>query len=198
MSIALPDEPSALVAILAAMADDLEGYLEQDGLYRHLVVQTPGHTHKPVMTLGLMLDARRAVDAHTVALSLAERDTAAAAEARIDDLRATHRSAFGAKLQREISSSLDSWSWYLDGCEHGDEDCKESYGGENWIRTRLANLMAAAALDGVDLASPAARLTELDTRLRSMFAHGPYSGPSGEEARYPADAFWWLYGRPSG
>jgi len=197
VSLALPDEPAALAAILTAMADDLQAYLEQDGLYRQLVVQTPGHTYKPVMTLGLMMDARKALEAHKAALSPPERDAVAAAAARIDDIRRTHAAAFGARLLREIASLLDSWSWYLDGCQHGDEECADSYRGENWIRTRLADLMAEAAAERVDVAARAARLAELDVRLRALLVPGAYTGPTGEEAEHPADVHWWLYGRPA-
>jgi hypothetical protein len=196
MAAVLPDDPAALAAVFSAMADELESYLDQDGLYRNLVVQTPGHTYKPVMTLGLMWDARAALRAREAVLPETDRDAVAAASAKIDAVIAGRRAAYDARLMREVGSLLDSWSWYLDGCEHSDDDCVGNYPAESWIRTRLEMLLARARGDGLNVATQATRLGELDERLRSLFAPGAFVGSAEESSARPADRFWWLYGRP--
>ena len=41
-------------------------------------------------------------------------------------------------------------------------------------------------------------LNQLDDRLRRLLQPGSYVGPEGEEANYPQQRAWWLYGLPEG
>jgi hypothetical protein len=165
----LPEEPAALAAVYVAMAAELEAYLDQDGLYRNLVVQTPGRTYKPVMTIGLMWDARAAIESEVSSLSSEARAAVETAGRQIDEVRARRRVHYDAKLLREIASLLDSWTWFIDSREHGDDDSVGTYDEEKWIRRRLADLMDHARRDGLDVAALERRLAELDVRLKALF-----------------------------
>jgi hypothetical protein len=102
--------------------------------------------------------------------------------------------AYGAKLRQEVAALTGSWKWYIDGCEHGDDDCADTYTQEVWLRTRLHDLLAEAAQIGQDMAPEAAELDALDRRLRAVFSPGQYVGPAEEKAERDAATHWWLYG----
>lgn len=197
-TLALPDDPAALTRILEAMAAEFEDYLHDGGLYRQLVVQVPGHTYHPTMTAGLVLDARRRLAHGAAALSGADALAVREAERRIDDTVAQTLEAYGAKLRQEAAAVAGSWRWYLDGCEHGDEDCADTYRQEVWLRTRLADLAEEAERHQLSLGEQAGVVAELDQRLRAMFTPGTYIGPAEERSERDEATYWWLYGRPRG
>jgi hypothetical protein len=197
-TLALPDDPAALVRILEVMAAELPDYLQDSGLYRQLVVQVPGHTYHPTMTAGLVLDARRRLSRRPAGMSGADAQSVSDAERSIDDTVALNHDAYGAKLRQEAAAIAGSWRWYLDGCEHGDEDCADTYRQEVWLRTRLADLADEAARHELAMAEAAGAVAELDRRLRTMFVPGSYLGPADERAERDEATYWWLYGRPRG
>jgi hypothetical protein len=109
---------------------------------------------------------------------------------------ALNHDAYAAKLRQEASAIAGSWRWYLDGCEHGDEDCADTYRQEVWLRTRLADLADEAERQGRSLGEEASEVADLDERLRAMFVPGAYVGPADEHSERDEATYWWLYGLP--
>lgn len=182
------------LAVTQAMASELTDYLMGDNLYRQLIVKTPSGTKQPKMTLGALLENVQALRSAESQLTAAQR----AALAGIEDKVALDRRAFAgqwqALLRRELRSLLDSWKWYLDDVGR-DPAARENYASEAHLRTRVEVVMAELAGDS-SLGGEQQQLGALDSRLREMLRSGAYVGPRGEETRFPADRFWWLYGRP--
>jgi hypothetical protein len=192
----IPEDPAARLAQYEAFAAELDEFLHGDGLSRLVVIQLAGRTLKPNMTLGLLHDTRDALDSDLENLTRPERERLAEADALVERVRDRDVDAYRAKLRQELKSSLDSWSWYLTGCEEEDEDCSETYPSEVWIRTRLADLLVEARGVGLDTLDEEDRLSELDNRLRARFLGGAFVGPPGQESARPAGEYWWLYGGP--
>jgi hypothetical protein len=186
------DDHEAMTLILEAMAAEMDEYLSTDGLYRQLVVQAPGHTYHPNMTAGLVLDARRQAGRQRLPAAHAER--VRAAESRIDGEIERRKQEYARKLVQELGSVAGSWGWYLDGCEHGDEDCSDTYADEVWLRTRAEDLLDEARRVGEPATEARRQLADLDVRLRGLFEPGAYIGRAEERAERADDRYWWLYG----
>ena len=189
-------DPESNLAILEAMVDELEAYLESDDLFRQLVVQTDDKTYQPKMTLGLAIDHIETLKRDISTLRPADRLRLEDAAKRYADVRGERFDPYAAKLRREMKSHLDSWTWFLDRCAEGDETCQDDYESEVWLRTRLEGLMREARSGGIAAEAEEARLSEQDRRLDDMFRSGTYVGPREQEAEYPKPTFWWLYGKP--
>jgi hypothetical protein len=191
------NDPEHNLRILEAMVEEFEDYLASDELFRQLVVQTPERTLMPKMTVGLMREHVDALEREFVHMLPTTRNRITAAIRRFESVRDANLAAYAEKLRRELKGHLDSWSWYLKGCLEGDDECADNYPRETWIRTRLDELFLEASSLGVDVADATQRLHELDQQLDNIFERGAYVGPADTEAEYPADRYWWLYGRPS-
>ena len=182
------------LAIARAMADELTDYLMGDSLYRQLIVKTPSGTKQPKMTLGALLENVQALRSVASQLTSAQRAALADIEDKIDLDRRAFAEQWQALLRRELKSSMDSWKWYLDDAGR-DLAARESYPSEALLRTRIELVMAELAGDPA-IGAERQQLGALDIRLRGMLRSSAYLGPRGEETRFPADRFWWLYGAP--
>jgi hypothetical protein len=193
---AFAQDTEANLAILEAMAAEYKDYLLADELFRQVVVQTPERTYMPKMTIGLMLEQIHAIEGEYAQMVPEGRIRFEEAVALFEAARDEYPDAYGDKLRLEMKSHLDSWGWYLDGCDHGEEDCPDDYPSEVWLRTRLEELLQAARSGGIRVDEAVERLHKLDRTLDDMFQRGAYIGPAGYSAEFPQDRYWWLYGRP--
>ena len=184
------------LAIAEAMVSELDDYLDGDKLFRQLVVQAPGGTHKPNMTLGLLLDYMAALERDAASMWPADRIRFEEAAEKLSRIRHLRRDRYADRVRRELISLLGSWEWFIDGCEKGDGDCADDYPAEVWIRTRIADLLNEARGIELNTSEEEERRADLDRRLDEMFSPGAYIGPTGLEADRPSDTYWWLYGRP--
>ena len=190
------EDPQANLLILETMVAELEDYLHSDELFRQLVVQAPDKTYMPRMTIGLMLEHVDHLEKILSELGPDERIRLEEAMDRLHEIRDAELEAYATMLRREMKSHLDSWSWYLDGCADGDEDCPDNYPSEVWLRTRLEEVVQEARNREIPVVDELARLQELDRSLDDMFQRGDYVGPKDRSSDYAQDRFWWLYGMP--
>lgn len=183
------------LAVTQEMADELTDYLMDGDLYRQMMVRTAEGMKQPKMTLGALLENIQTLHWRKDELDSQQRAALSDIEEKTDIARNGFSDSWNALLRRELKALMDSWKWYLEDAAR-DENARENYASESRIRTRIDLVMRA--LDGKSV-GPAERkeLTSLDDRLKEMMEPGDYVGPAGEQALYPRDKAWWLYGEPT-
>ncbi len=189
-------DPEINLAFLAAMIDHFKRFLTSDDLVRQLIMPVAGRNVRSTMSLGLVLQLIDALERERTALPPRLRGELSDLVGRFEAIRDRHAVAYGDRLRRELKSHLDSWHWFLEACERGEESCFEDYRSEVWIRTRIHQLLAHGGDLGLDLDEAEHRLAVLDAKLRAVFRSGDYSGTRGDEATHPREVYWWLYGHP--
>lgn len=184
------------LAITQAMADELTDYLMGGSLYRQIMIRTPEGMKQPKMTIGALLENLEALQWQHDALDDAQQSALAAVAQRVDIGRNAFNDQWQALLRRELKALMDSWKWYLDDAVR-DEAARENYANEARIRTRIDVVNRALAGDA-QTAADRQELGTQDARLKGMIRAGGFVGPAGEQARYPRNEAWWLYGEPKG
>lgn len=182
------------LAVTQEMADELTDYLMGGSLYRQMMIRTPEGMKQPKMTIGALLENLEALQWQRDALNPEQRAALDAIAERVDIGRHAFSEQWQALLRRELKALLDSWKWYLDDAAR-DEAARENYANEARIRTRIDVVNRALAGDGQTTAERK-ELGALDARLKGMIRPGGYVGPAGEQAHYPRQDAWWLYGEP--
>ncbi len=160
--------------------DELEPYLLSDELY--WVISAP-HISLPRLTLGNLLLTRLRLQARN-ALPPAE-------DARLEQLRQRWRSAWEKKAQREFRSRLSLWRNYLEDYFEAPSAYAADYSHEARSRVLMELLRSemTAPLPEEEL------LRALDARLRTAFISGPFIWEAEIQAVFPAETWWYLYGR---
>lgn len=193
----IPDrDPSTNLAVLSALTEQLERYLQGGELTRRVVCELPGGREAATLTIGVLVALTESLERNAHQLSEAEREKLTEELRRQAHLREVHRPAYATKLARELKSHLDSWEWFLDDCVREEPSCREDYESEVWLRSRIEDLIDHADQHGFDVGSAKDRAAEADELLRSVFVPGEYVGPAGKRELYPPDKYWWLYGKP--
>jgi len=184
------------LAITQAMADELTDYLMGDKLYRQVMVNTADGFKQPKMTIGALLENLQTLEWQRASLSDSQRVALAGITEQVEIGRRAFSEAWESLLQRELKALLDSWKWYLDDVTR-DEAARENYSSESRVRTRIELVQRALAGES-QVTAERQELDELDARLKGMMQSGDYVGPAGEQAHYPRQEAWWLYGAPEG
>lgn len=185
------------LALVQAMAHELEDYLMGDALYRQLVVHTTVGDRLPKMSLGAFLETLETLEWAQKAgrLTAEQRQPLTEARKSLEGVRRRFPTAYRGKLSRELKSNLDSWNWFLQECRENPRRCHEEYPFEVRIRNRIATLVDALGKEiPADLAS---RLERLDDALRRLIVPGRFVLAEELQTRYPRDRYWWLYGQPA-
>lgn len=188
------DEKQLETALLIAeaMTNELTDYLMSESLYWQLVVKTPLGTKQPKMTLGALLESLETLHWAEQQLTADQRRRLTELVAQVDLAKGAFAEAWTDKLRRELHANVHSWRWFLEDAARNPA-ARENYGGEARVRTRLELLAQQLASDPAT-AADRHELAQLDQQLRAMWQSGGYVGPRGEEALYPPQRAWWLYG----
>ena len=184
------------LVVAQAMAEELADYLMADSLYRQMIIKTPEGTKQPKMTIGALLENLETLQWQRDNLNAQQRAALDTIAERVDIDRNAFNDPWRALLRRELKALLDSWKWYLDDAAR-DGEARENYANEARIRTRIDLVMRALAGDS-QVVAERKELGTLDARLKGMMGPGGYMGPAGEQAHYPKNQAWWLYGKPTG
>ena len=102
-------DSTATLTILEAMIAALGDLLDGSDLTRTVVVEAGGRTHRPAMTLGLVLETEAALD--LAALSADQRRALEGLRAARLAQRGFRAAAYQARLRREIRSLEDRQRW---------------------------------------------------------------------------------------
>ena len=177
------------------MAKALPKYLDQDELFWQMIIHTPEGDKLPKMTLGGLLERVQYLEMSREKLSDADLETLQEVKREIEEARKQYRDAYAKFLERELSSHLHSWHWYLDDLLGGNGDALERYPQEVWIRTRIELLVEEAGKVGANV--PEDKIRAEDRRLREVWVEGEFIWPEWLKKFYPKDRYWWLYGKPT-
>lgn len=186
----MPTSASAELAIVDEMVRQLPAYLDSNAVFRPIVV--PGQPTS-TLTLGTLRDHLATLAALRPTLTGSESARLDELTARIAAARGQYKTAYGAKLMREMRSQLDSWRYALDDLLRGDA-ARGDYARDVMRRARIEDCLAEAEQVGADASEYRRLVSTQDARLKTRFKAGPFVGPKGSEQRYPPDRYWYLYG----
>ncbi|MCS6965016.1 hypothetical protein [Thermoflexus sp.] len=173
----------------------IEDYLASDLVYWPL---RPFSATFPSFSLGGLLESLRRLEALQAQLPPRARSDLELLKARLERVREAQRDRYQQKLERELSSRLDAWAWYLEDYERHPEEAAASYPAQVHIRLKIDLLLEEGERLGLDMGKIQSRLRALDQTLRRNWTPGPFLWEKALQAAFPPDRFWWLYGRPRG
>jgi septal ring factor EnvC (AmiA/AmiB activator) len=183
------------LAVLEAMAAEMEPYLKSNLLYWQLSPAERISPPPPMLTIGGALLRARRLEAleEEMTPELARRLEAASAE--LERTLAEWKAHAAQTMALELDARLNSWRRYVADCQARNQSCVTSYPNEAEKRTILALLLEKAA----DLTVTTAWEREvqgLDARFRQHFEPSEFIWDKRLEDAFPGEEFWWLYGRP--
>lgn len=196
----MTDEQSALqklidadLAFCAAMTAEIEDYLRSKVLFWEPRRNQPGRAALPKLTLGgLLLALRRLETLPDAPNSNQTARQSLAAQKSQWQLRYTR------KLAQEVNSRLNTWAWFLSDCAGWNEDCIAHYAYQVGVRVKLDLLLAELSECGAEPTKKNERLASLDASLQVHFKPGDFIWPTRLAAGFPAERFWYVWGRPAG
>ena len=182
------------LAVVEAMAAEIKDYLLADILYWQL---SPDHSISPpppLLTIGGYLLRAQRLEGLRPELSPEQRDRLETAEKAFRQTMLTWAAHADQHIEHELKARLDSWHWFVEDCAANESSCTAYYATEAELRTVIALLIEAGT--GVDLSEYAQRLKAIDANFREWFRPGDFVWRPDLQVAFPADRYWWLYGRP--
>lgn len=180
------------VAVLAAMAEQMEQYLDSDILY-----WPSPRGGMPSLTLGGYLLREHRLLALNGLLSAEQQATVAAALSQFNQALANRVVRFETKANGELEARLRQWEEYLKDMDRGTFDRSSNYSTAVETRAIVQALLDRLTMPPYQLEDrPRQHLSTLDTRLRGRWQPGDFVWPEAWTAAYPRDDYWWLYGAP--
>ncbi len=181
------------LAILEAMAKEMEDYLEGDTLFMPM----PNYADMPNLTIGGYLIRRHRLRALPDLLEKAQQRRLQQATEQVEQVVADKPARFKLKAEQELKARMRQWEQYLEDLEAG-EDSLSYY--KTAVETRV---MTSLLMDEL-YDHPAEveftiseRLRELDERLQIEWEPGDFIWPSAWKPAYPQEKYIWLYGNPT-
>ncbi len=177
-------DAASSLKFLEDTVDDIESYL----LSNDVIWARSG---RPSLSLGLVsLDLRWLSPSpkadHRARLN--------AVEARLTAVRDKWRVAWERKATAELRSRLNLWRGYLGDLQQR-SGLASSYSQEVRNRAMAVDLVEAAG-NQPELEALSASLDAIDLQFKDEFAPGTFIWERVPESAFPAEPFWFLYGRP--
>jgi hypothetical protein len=183
------------LAVVEAMAAELEPYLKSDTLFWQLSPARPIVPTAPLLTIGGLVLRLHRLAGQAAALTPEQRARLAAAQESFHQTITAWKAHAAARMARELDARLNSWSWFVEDCRAQKRSCISHYPTEAELRTLIALLLEEAA-GYEDVSDQRDRLAQLDARFRQWFEPGGFVWRPALAPVYPRARFWWLYGRP--
>jgi len=188
-------EPEYSLELLSLQLQEYEPYLLSQELYWPLSYRAPAGS-PPFLRLttgNLMLNINE-ITVHLDLLDSIQEQQYFKLMLAWDGFRLKWKSTMQEKASRELNSRINLWAAYLNDLREG-KDRGQNYAYEVRFRVICA-LLADLLADQNEIASVLERLRQLDSQLRSMFQSGPFLWTARLREMYPADLYWYLYGKP--
>ncbi len=180
--------------ILEAMAADMAAYLDGETLYWQL-----SQGDMPKLTLGGYLMRQQRLQALRPYLSDGEQTRLTTAVTEFNEalqekiVRSEHRA------HEELGVRARQWGTYMNDVQSHVPTAAVNYGTAVENRLMIAALIQFLQTPPYQLeAGHAQNVKMLDGTLRSHWHTGAFVWADEWAAAYPADEYWWLYGRPKG
>jgi hypothetical protein len=183
------------LAVVEAMAAELEPYLGSDPLYWQLSPARPIVPAAPLLTIGGLVLRLHRLAGQAEALSPEQRARLAAALESFHYTMTEWKAHAAARMVRELDARLRSWSWFVEDCQAHRRSCISQYATEAELRT-LIELLLEEASSYEDVSDQRSRLAQLDAQFRNWFQPGDFVWRPALAPVYPRERFWWLYGQP--
>jgi hypothetical protein len=190
----LAEDPATDLAVLEALADELEEYIVKDELYRTVRVHTPGGDQMVQMSGGDLLTRLFRLSGERSKLTPDQ-------QVRFDRIRVqaektiySLRTRFHERLNREVKARLDALSWFLDECANDPARGRGEYPFEIRNRQRIDAIVAEL---GSDLTPDLkAQISRIDDRIRMIVKPGNFAWDPRLEPLFPRAKYWYLYNSP--
>ncbi|MBP7960726.1 MAG: hypothetical protein KBG20_11840 [Caldilineaceae bacterium] len=190
----LAEDPAVDLAVVQAMAEELEDYLVKDELFRQLTVRTPAGDQRPQMSGSDLLVRLHRLHGEQGSLTPAQRAALDQVQTSIDATIHSLRTRFVERLERDMKSRLNSLRWYIDDCRQNRNRCRSEYPFEIRNRQRIEEILKflGKTLD----ATLAAQLNQIDERIRYMIVAGEFIWDQRLQPLFPKNVYWYLYVLP--
>jgi hypothetical protein len=174
--------------VLTAMASSLTPYLYEDEVYGQL------GGNLPKLTLGGLLMRLYRLSHLDNVLDAPQQDTVRDARLNFEAEKAEWSAHYEQKLLRELQSRIEALDYFVRECVEDAAMCVTSYPSQAEKRIMIEHLAAEAKDTNVLTEDLAARLAELDQRLRRVLVNSDFIIADDRlKAVYPRERFWWLY-----
>ncbi len=158
LSTVIAATPATDLAVVQAMAEQLDSYILRGEVYRTIALRTPLHGEERMQSGGGDLLARlHKLSAQSDALSSAQKQALADAKAKIEETTGRLRVPYQALLLREAKARLNSLKWFLDDCQENRRECRVQYPFEIRNRQRVAEIGKALDAEGIELRATVGR-----------------------------------------
>jgi hypothetical protein len=178
-----------------AMADSLDGYLQQDNLYGSVGGGFFTAGRMPALTVGALVTRLRRLSLLSSRLDDKQLAQLSKITATHDAVRREWRHHYEEKLKREAKSRLDAMRPFFEEAKDPQQASK-IYGPEALRRTLAEECLTALADLNVDITDLRKLARATDGRLRSYVAPSRFVWDAQLQDCYPAASFWWLYHTP--
>jgi hypothetical protein len=193
-SYVLAEEPATDLAMVQAMAAELEEYIVADELYRTITVRLPTGTQNIQMTGADLLTRLYRLRGERSHLSSSAQVQLDEVQQQVTQTIYSLRTRFHNRLLREIKTRLDSLKWFLDDCAADRKRCHVEFPFEMRNRQRIEE--ALKELDYQLDEELQKRLRQIDERIRVIAVAAPFLWDEKLRPLFPADTYWYLYRRP--
>ncbi len=182
------------VALCRAMVTEIEDYLRSNVLFWEPNRSLAGGEQLPKLTLGGLLLAMRRLETLRRRLEPSQEKALNQAGDSLIAERSAWPGRYGAKLDRDLQSKLDTWAWYLDDCQQRGESAIAHYPHQVADRVKIDLLLEEADEVGLEAASKRAKLAVMDKWLRTHFQPGDFCWPPALRPGFDSNRFWYLWG----
>ncbi len=179
-------------AVLSAMAEQMDGYLDSDTLF-----WPSPRGGMPALTLGGYLLREHQLTALSSLLPPEQQTQVAEAITRFNQALTNRVVRFETKAHNELEARLRQWEETIKDMDRGTFDRSSNYATSVETRAIIQALLDRLSMPPYRTEQrPLEHLTALDTRLRSRFVPGDFVWPDNWTTAYPRNTYWWLYGGP--
>ncbi|MBN1266255.1 MAG: hypothetical protein JXA25_12235 [Anaerolineales bacterium] len=189
-------QPEYSLQLLALQLDEYESYLLSKELYWPLSHRAPSGS-RPFLRLttgNLMLNINE-ITVYLDLLNPSQEQQYFQLILSWDSIRQKWRGTIQEKALLELKNRIKLWSAYLEDLIQG-KDRGQSYSFE--VRFRLiCSLLLDLLTDREEFVDLQKQIRLLDQQLKTQFEPGPFLWPDRLRDMYPADLYWFLYGKPA-
>jgi len=190
----LAADPAVDLAVVTEMAHELQTYIVNDDLYRTVVVRTPAGEQRIRMTGGDLLARLYRLQHDRTNLTPEQQAQLDAVQSSVDDTIYSLRTRFHERLQRELSTRLNSLSWFLDDCNKDRQRCRVDFPFEIRNRQRIEEILKELDANLDD--EMRTRLQQVDQRIRRVARSSGFIWDERLQHIFPQHPYWYLYMSP--
>ncbi len=137
----LAEDPAVDLALVQAMAEELEDYLVKDDLFRQMTVRTPAGDQRPQMSGSDLLVRLHRLHGERDKLTPAQQTALDQVQTSVDATIHSLRTRFLERLERDMKSRLNSLRWFIDDCRQDRKRCRSEFPYEIRNRQRIEEIL---------------------------------------------------------